>query len=93
MIFSLNGVDYTIKQSFRALMQFEQMTNKAASELNTTISDLLALLFCMIAANNKETFLFTYDDFLDLIDENPDAINQFTKYLEAVADKEVKKKR
>jgi len=82
---TLNGIEYVVKQSFRSLMKFEEMTKKSVSEMSTSIADLITLLYCILSSNNRETFKFTYDEFVDVIDESPDTINQFSQYLEAAA--------
>jgi wyosine [tRNA(Phe)-imidazoG37] synthetase (radical SAM superfamily) len=83
---TLKGTEYVVKQSFRALIKFEEMTKKSVNEMSTSIADLITLLYCVLAANNRETFKFTYDEFVDIIDESPDTINQFSKYLEESSD-------
>lgn len=92
-----NGTELVLKQSFRSLMQFETMTGKYATEVNQSIGDLTKLLYCMLSANNKDAFKYTYDEFIDLLDTNESVINDFGAYLveqgkQAQAQSEVKKK-
>jgi hypothetical protein len=73
--------EYIIKQSFRSLMEFEKLTKKPASEMDLSVNDLITFLYCVLRACNKETFKHNLDEFIDMLDENPDIINQFSNYL------------
>jgi len=77
----IDGVEYILKQSFRSLMQFETMTGKFATEVNQSINDLTKLLYCMLSANNKDIFNYTYDEFITLLDTNENIMTDFSTYL------------
>ena len=81
----INGVNFKVKQSFRALMKFEEMTGRSVYKINESINDVMTLLFCILSANNRETFKFSFDEFIDLIDNNPTVIDDFNAYLLTVA--------
>jgi len=76
-----NGTTLILKQSMRSLMLFERMTGKFATDVNQSISDLTTLIYCMLISNNKETFNYTYDEFIDLLDENQHIMTDFSTYL------------
>ena len=88
----LNGVEYTIKRSFRGLMQFEKLSNKSATDITDNLSDMILLLYCMLSASNQSTFKYSYDEFIDELDNNQNIFEDFQKYLIATAEKEGKKK-
>lgn len=91
---TINGIDYIVKQTFRSLIIFEEMTGKAASEMNTTIKDMMTLFYSNIKANN--IIKFDFDEFLTLLDDEPEALNNFNKMLSDTQEakgKATKKKR
>jgi len=91
--FTLGKTEYQIKQSFRALMYFEEMQGKQYTE-SQKISDQLAMMYCILKAANKETFKYSFDEFIDLIDDNQDQVEKFFNSLvkpEQQSKKKVKK--
>jgi hypothetical protein len=78
----LNDTDYIIKQSFRSLLLFEEITKRSANNFEENISDVITLFYCILKASNQKTFLFSLDQFIDLLDENQNSLNEFTNYLQ-----------
>jgi len=81
----INELEYIIKQSFRALMLFEEMTEKTVNEMTESVADILKLFYCILKGNNLTTFKYSFDEFLDTIDEQPEVFTQFTEYLQEQA--------
>jgi hypothetical protein len=79
----INGIDYKIKYTIRALFIFEQITGKAFKI--ETLLDNYIFFYAMILANN-ETVL-DWDAFLDALDENP---TLFAEMNETVAEQQKK---
>jgi hypothetical protein len=73
------GIDYLVKKSYRSMLMFEELTKKSISEMQTSLSDLLMLFYCVIKTNN--TVDFTYDQFIDILDVDLDAVDKFNQYL------------
>lgn len=73
--------DYIVKKSFRALMLFEEKSGRGIEQMKETVNDLLLLFWCMLKANNKETFKYSFDEFIDVCDESPESIEVFNTYL------------
>jgi len=91
---TIKGVDYTLKTSFRALMQWEEMTGRNANELNDSVTDGLKLLYCMLATANKD-FPLSYEQVIDATEESPALYVDFKIYLLSLVEPEkatVKKK-
>jgi hypothetical protein len=86
----ISGQDFTVKQSFRTFMMFEERTKKSISDMSTSIQDLVTLMYCSLSANNKDSFKYTFDEFVDILDNQPDIVNQFSKYLEEQAAEQTK---
>lgn len=82
----INGVDYKIKYTIRALFIFEQITGKAFKIEN--LLDNYIFFYSMILANNPDNTL-DWDDFLNCIDDNP---NLFQEMNDIVNEEEKKSK-
>lgn len=79
---TISGTKYKIKQSFRALMLFEKMTSKTIGQMSDSLSDIFTLFYCILKVNNKQSFLYSYEEFIELIDEQPEALSEFSTYLQ-----------
>jgi hypothetical protein len=66
----LNGVSYTAKQSYRALLLFEKEAGKVISDMDSSLNDRTILLFCSLKACNRDSFKMTYDEFLDAVEDD-----------------------
>lgn len=71
--------EFIIKQNFRGLMLFETMAGK--TEPNDTVNDAMLLFYCFLRGANKDTFNYTYDEFIDIIDNDNSIFENFTTYL------------
>lgn len=68
----LNGKEYIIKYTIRALFIFEQITGKPFEV--ATLLDSYILMYSMLLANNDDCL--SWDDFLNCVDENPNLLNE-----------------
>ncbi len=82
---TIGSQQYIVKQSHRALIAFERLTGRNAYETQPSVTDSMSMMWSMLTTCNRETFLFSFDEFLDLIDENPTALEDFNEYLIALA--------
>lgn len=82
----INGVNYNIKYTIRALFIFEQITGKAFKI--ETLLDNYIFFYSMILACNKENVL-DWDTYLNELDSNP---NLFAEMNEIVAEEQKKNK-
>ena len=81
----INGKQYKIKYSIRALFIFEQITGKAFKI--DTLLDNYIFFYSMILANNKDGDILQWDEFLDAIDNDP---KLFEKMADIVGETEKK---
>jgi hypothetical protein len=94
----IDGLEYSIKKSWRSLKMFETLSGKLLAEMNESVTDLLLLLFCLLKANNKHFNFENVDDFIDYLDEHDgeNIIELFSDYLNSFTEKnepqETKKK-
>jgi len=81
LIIKIDEKEFVIKQSFRALMLFEDMTSKTVNQMSESVADVLKLFYCILKGNNMNTFNYDFESFLDTIDEHPEYFQVFTEYL------------
>ena len=86
------GSEYQIKQSFRSLMLFEDMTGKPVSEANDSINTIMLMFYCILKACNKN-FEYDFEQFVDVVDDNPESVEVFTNFLQDQAQPEPAKKK
>jgi hypothetical protein len=91
IIISIKGIDYTIKQSFRSYLLYEEMTQKQISEIET-MKDILTLLYCTFKGCNK-IFTFTFDEYIDFIDDDPTILTRFNEFNTTLLTEQTEKKK
>ena len=64
----INGTEYKIKYTLRALFLFEEISKKQF-KIETLLDNYL-FFYCMILANNADTPL-TWDEFINALDDDP----------------------
>jgi hypothetical protein len=90
--FKIGTEEFIIKQSFRAWLLFEEMTGRVY-EKDEKLGTQLKMFFCMLKAGNQEKFRYTFDEFIDLLDKYPGAMNIFYEYLKKLAEPNGDKKK
>jgi hypothetical protein len=88
--FKIGEQEFLIKQTFRSLLLFEEMTG-VKYEKDNKIGTQLKMLYCILKAANKETFKYDYDEFIDTLDDNQDSVQKFFEYLNSIANPDKKK--
>lgn len=74
---TINGENYKIKYTIRALFLMEQITGKPF-EIKTLLDNYL-FFYCMILANNKDKEkILGWDEFVDALDDDKDLMKQLT---------------
>ena len=73
---TINGVNYKIKYTIRALFIMEQITGKPFQV--TTLLDNYIFFYSMILANNPDNIL-NWNDFIDALDNDPNLFKQLTE--------------
>lgn len=77
----INEKNVELKYSIRAMMMYENITDKSFNPVNVT--DVLTFFYCIVVASSKD-YSLTFDDFIDMIDENPQYITDFTKWIQSI---------
>lgn len=79
MKITYNGKEYEMKYSFRAMMIFENITNKSFKP--TGLNDIIIFFYSCLLGATKGKEIIKYDDFLDWLDENPNEVENFSNWL------------
>lgn len=86
--------EFLVKRTYRSLMLFEETCGISITQLRY-VKDYIMLFYCVIKLNN--TINFTYEQFIDMLEQDQDALNKFNQYLidldEKIPEDSVKKKR
>lgn len=78
MKIKIKDLEITLKNSFRSLVIYEAMTKKSFKP--ETITDVIVYFYSVISASaNPEQV--DWDDYMDWLDDNPMAINDFQTWL------------
>lgn len=80
----INGTEYNVRYSIRAMFIFEQIKGEPFGLYNTL--DNFILFYSMIMASNKDCNL-KWDDFIDAIDNDPTIATQLKDVLETKENK------
>lgn len=78
MKINIKGKEVELKYSIRSLFLFENIMNKSFSLDNT--QDTVVYFYCVLMASDK-TLALTFEEYLDLLDENPNIIADFAQWL------------
>lgn len=70
-----------LKYSFRSLMVYEQILGKSFEPKGLT--EILTFMYSVIITSKKD-LQFTYDEFLDMVDNYPSLIKEFSEWLTGV---------
>lgn len=81
---NIKDQEITLKYSFRALIIFEEITSKTLT-VPESLKDILILFYSVILASAKGSLQdWTWDNFMDWLDENPEITVEFTNWLKDV---------
>ena len=76
---TLKGEMYALRASTAAAIYYEQVTGKPF-ELDT-LTDNFMYFWCMVLASNRDKPVIGFIDFVDALDESPDALKAFEELL------------
>jgi len=66
--------EYPVKMTLRSMINFQKHTGKSIDEMST-LEDVTVYFYYTFKAAGSE---LSYDEFMDIIDDKPDAITAFT---------------
>lgn len=80
----VGDLEFPVKLTYRAMIDYEALSGGSISTLSSS-SNIAQLFYCTAKAGAKalgEVFKYTYEEFLDIIDEHfVDVITNFGKVL------------
>lgn len=74
----MNILNTELKNTFRAHIIYEQITEKTFAPKNLT--DIITFMYSTVMACNNELTV-TFDEFISYLDENPEKLNEFVTWL------------
>lgn len=81
MTIQIREQEITLKYSMRALFQYENILGAFNPK---SLSDFATFFYCVVCSSNKDLDL-TFDEFIDeVIDPQPELLNQFAEWLSNV---------
>ena len=80
MNININDKEITLKYSLRAMMMYENVTNKTLNP--SGITEVVTFFYCVVLASSKD-YSLSSEDFMDWLDENPDTLKEFGEWLQA----------
>lgn len=81
MIVNIKGNEIELRYSFRSMMIYEKIVGESFQP--NGITEIIVYLYSTILSSKKGIDL-SFDDFVDWLDENPNAINDFNDWLLSV---------
>lgn len=88
MKITIKDTEVTLKQTFRTSMLYENIT-KESFGTNLSTSNFILYFYCNILGSDQSLVL-DFDEFIDILDDNPSWLEEYTKWLvesNKVADK------
>ncbi len=71
--------EVNLRYSMRSLFMYENITGQSFNP--KTLQDFCTFFYCVLVSSNKDIGL-TFDDFIDeVIDPNPQVMNEFAEWL------------
>lgn len=84
MNIEIDGRNVEMKMSFRSYIIYENIQGKTFAP--QTMTDVLVYFYCVIMAS-ASNLQFSFEQFLDMIDENPHLVEEFSTWLTGEIDK------
>lgn len=78
MKITIDNKEYELKYSFRALMIYENITKKSFNP--KTLTDILVFFYSIVCASVRDNTV-EFDDFMDMLDSNPELVQEFSEWI------------
>lgn len=79
MTITINNIEYKLKYTLRSLFIYEKITDNQFT--GKSLIDYYILFYSTLLANNSDSFKFTFDEFIQLCDDDNNLFVQFTEFL------------
>ena len=85
MTITIRQTEITLKYSMRSLFTYERISGQTFNP--KTLEDFCTFFYCVVCSSNKDLDL-TFDEFIDeVIDPQPELLNQFVLLLSSTMQK------
>lgn len=85
MTITIRQTEITLKYSLRSLFTYERISGQTFNP--KTLEDFCTFFYCVLCSSNKDLDL-TFDEFIDeVIDPQPELLNQFALWLSSIMQK------
>lgn len=81
MKYNIKGTDYELRYSIRAMMMYENITGESFNPDNLT--NILTFFYCIVVSSSKD-YSYSFDEFIDNLDENPNILQELTQWMISV---------
>lgn len=78
MKIKINEKEFELKYSIRAMIMYENMTEKSFAP--ESLTDIITFMYCVVVSSAKD-YSIKFDEFIDYLDENPKIINDFGDWI------------
>lgn len=82
---NINNEEFKVKATVRSMIFMERNAKKHKIKENGFEQQVI-MLFSTLQANNRDTFKLNYDEFLDVLDDNPEILSNSLGAIEAKDD-------
>lgn len=82
MKIKIQDKEIELKKTFRSYVIYESITDKIFAP--KTMSDIITYFYSVVLASDKDINL-TFDEFIDWLDENENALNDFEQWLTEIS--------
>lgn len=79
MEINIEGKNYQLKNTIRSLFIYEKIAGKQFDGKN--LIDYYILFYSTLLANNPDNFSLTFDEFIELNDNDMSLFNQFVEFI------------
>lgn len=90
MKITIKGNEVDIKGTVRAMMMYENITGESFQPKDT--EKIVTYMYCCVVCTTKD-YSLSFDEFLDIIDEDMTIVNDFIAWLIAQAENQNKLKK
>lgn len=75
---NIHGKDIELKNTIKSLLLYENIVEETFAPKN--LQSVITYFYCVIIASSKD-YSIQFDDVVEYIDENPDTLEDFSKWL------------
>ena len=78
MKITINDKEIELKNKLRAILIYEQITDKTFNP--TTLTDMMLYFYCVVLANEPSINL-SFIEFMEMLDDKPELFDQFNRWI------------